>query len=95
MLDFLTLDPVPTVAAIRRAPQTGPANRSGRPAVAGTVGCARPIHVLDDAALREHAARRRAAGAGVALRIRCWQGTAPYVEAMALRISVNVEATVR
>ena len=51
-------------------------DRSGRPAVAGPVGCAWPIHVLDDAALREHAARRRVAGAGVALRIRCWQGTA-------------------
>ena len=46
MLDFLTLDPVPTVA--------------------GTVGCARPIHVLDDAALREHAA-------GGELRVLVWR----------------------
>lgn len=28
VLDFLTLDPEPTVAAIRRAPQTGPTNSS-------------------------------------------------------------------
>ena len=28
VLDLLTLDPVPTVAAIRRAPQTGPTNSS-------------------------------------------------------------------